>query len=501
MKKIILELLRNYKSEILQNWTDKIVGNLSDKLSLNQIKTLVKNTINTFIEVIETSDYYSADEYLIDIYNMFSKASLNLLEISQIFSQARYAILAVVDTKGHKDLDMVIILGFLDEIIEQVYARYGMLHQEAQMKELANDRDRLASKLELNQQYLTNIIHSSDSAIMVIDESEKFIAWNSGAEKIFGYSEVEVIGQPATLLLPPEQQYSDELERIISEVKDTGFIKIIETERMTKTDNLVSVKLSVTKLRSTDGDYRGRSVIIKDFTEVKQLQQQVDQSEKLAVIGQLAAGIAHEIGNPLASISSLVQVLQRKAKDDFFYEQLADIKENIDRISKIVRELVDFSRPPSQEKSLTELTDVIKTAIGIVKYDKRVKDVKFRTDLIDDLPMINVVPDQLLQVFVNIMINALDAIKGKGSISVKSKFDEQNVFFEITDDGCGMTEEVKDKIFDPFYTTKDVGKGTGLGLSVSYGIIRRAKGIIKVKSKLNEGSTFTIKLPIEKEIE
>lgn len=218
-------------------------------------------------------------------------------------------------------------------------------------------------------------------------------------------------------------------------------------------------------------------------------------------MAQLAAGIAHEIGNPLASISSLVQVLQRKAKDDFFYEQLADIKENIDRISKIVRELVDFSRPPSQEKSLTELTDVIKTAIGIVKYDKRVKDVKFRTDLIDDLPMINVVPDQLLQVFVNIMINALDAIKGKGSISVKSKFDEQNVFFEITDDGCGMTEEVKDKIFDPFYTTKDVGKGTGLGLSVSYGIIRRAKGIIKVKSKLNEGSTFTIKLPIEKEIE
>ncbi|MBU1099090.1 MAG: PAS domain S-box protein [Bacteroidetes bacterium] len=501
MKKLILVLLKNYRSEILQNWTDKIAGNLSGKLSIDQIESLVGNSLNTFIEVIETSDYYSADEYLIDIYNLFSQANLNLLEISQIFSQARYAILAVVETKGDNDLDMVIILGFLDEIIEQVYARYGMLHQEAQMKELASDRDRLASKLELNQQYLTNIIHSSDSAIMVIDENEKFIAWNSGAEKIFGYTEKEVIGQPATLLLPPETKYSNELERIIREVKETGFIKIVETERMTKTDNLVSVKLSVTKLRSTEGNYRGRSVIIKDFTEVKALQQQVDQSEKLAVIGQLAAGIAHEIGNPLASISSLVQVLQRKAKDDFFYEQLADIKENIDRISKIVRELVDFSRPPSQEKSLTELTDVIKTAIGIVKYDKRVKDVKFRNDLVDDLPMIKIVPDQLLQVFVNIMINALDAIKGKGSIFVKSYFDEHNVYFEITDDGCGMTQDVIDRIFDPFYTTKEVGKGTGLGLSVSYGIVRRSMGEIKVKSKIDEGSTFVIKLPIENEIE
>ncbi len=497
MKNILLDLLKKHFDRLVDNWTDKIAGELSEKLSIEEIKMLVSNSLNTFIEVIETADYYSADQYLIDIYNLFAQANLNLLEISQIFSRARYAFLSVVESEETQELDMVLILGFFDEIIEQVYARYGMLHQDTQMKELENDRDRLASKLELSQQYLTNILHASDSAIMMIDSNENFIAWSRGARKLFGYTEEEVKGRPSTLLLPYDKKYIDELKYITKEVREKGFIKILETERKTKDDRIVSVKLSVTKLRSENNEYEGRIVIIKDFTEVKKLQQQVDQSEKLAVIGQMAAGIAHEIGNPLASISSLVQMLQRKTSDEFYFEQLANIKENIDRISKIVRELVDFSRPPRQEKSYTDLTDVLRTAIGIVKYDKRVRDVKFQIELAPELPKINLVPDQMLQVFVNIMINALDAIEGKGTVTIKSYFDKNFLYFDISDDGCGMDETIKKKIFDPFFTTKDVGKGTGLGLSVSYGIVRRSEGEIIVKSKLNAGSTFTVKLPIE----
>ena len=499
MKKILLDLLKKHFNDIVDNWADKISGELIEKLPGDKIKELVNNSLNTLIEVIETSDYYSADQYLIDIYTLFSQANLNLLEISRIFTQARYSFLTAAEDDIDPEIDMVLILGFLDEVIEQVYARYGMLHQEVQMKELETDRDRLASKLEMNQQYLTNILHASDSAIMVIDNNENFIAWSRGAKKIFGYTEEEVKGKSSSLLLPYDQKYMDELQLIIREVKEKGFIKILETERKTKNEDIVSVKLSVTKLRSENEEYTGRCVVIKDFTDVKKLQQQIDQSEKLAVIGQMAAGIAHEIGNPLASISSVVQILQRKANDDFFYEQLVSIKENIDRISKIVRELVDFSRPPSHQKSLTELTDVIKTAIGIVKYDKRVKDVKFQADLAQDLPKVSIVPDQMLQVFVNIMINALDAIEGKGIISLKSYSDDKNVYLDITDDGCGMDQTVVTKIFDPFFTTKEVGKGTGLGLSVSYSIVRKAGGEIHVTSKTNYGSTFTVKLPIDQD--
>jgi PAS domain S-box-containing protein len=332
---------------------------------------------------------------------------------------------------------------------------------------------------------------------MVVDNDEKFISWNKGAENIFGYTEEEVIGKPSSLLFPKGKKYAEELKYIQDQIKEKGYVSISDTERVTKDGRIVTIQLNVTKLPGGNGDSAGRTVIIRDYTEFKKLQQQIDQSEKLAVIGQLAAGVAHEIGNPLTSISSIVQILQRKAPDDFYSEQLATIKENIDRISRIVRELVDFSRPPSHEKTLIQITDIIKTAIGIVKYDKRVKKVDFNTELDKEIPPIMLVPDQLLQVFVNILINALDAIEGNGELTIKSTHDDNYVYISIKDNGCGMDEETVNKIFDPFFTTKGVGKGTGLGLSVSYGIIKKFKGDISVESKLNEGSTFTIKLPIE----
>ena len=150
--------------------------------------------------------------------------------------------------------------------------------------------------------------------------------------------------------------------------------------------------------------------------------------------------------------------------------------------------------------SVIQITDIIKTAIGIVKYDKRVKKVDFTTDLYAELPKVNIIPDQLLQVFVNILINALDAIEGKGTINVKSSSDDEYVYITISDNGMGIPEEDIDKIFNPFFTTKEVGKGTGLGLSVSYGIIKKFRGIILVESKIDEGSSFIIKLPYDRNI-
>jgi len=496
MKKLLTELLEKYYTAIAENWTAKLFPILDHKLSETQIRTFVESSLTTFIEVAETEDYKSADQYLIDIYTLFSKINLSVLEVSQLFSQGRFAILYFIEKNPLKNSEPVILLGYIDDLIEQIFARYGMLYQDTKMKELEYDRDRLASKLELNQQYLKNILHSSDQAIMMVDNNEKFIAWNKGAEEIFGYTETEVIGKASSLLLPEGEKYINELLQIQNDAKNNRHTKILETERKTKSGEIISVRLSVSRLPIKNGEYVGRSIIIKDYTEFKRLQAQIDQSEKLAVIGQLAAGVAHEIGNPLTSISSLVQILQRRSQDQFMNEQLINIKENIDRITKIVRELVDFSRPPSYETAVQDITDVIRTAVGIVKYDKRVRKVQFDTDLKTALPLVSVAADQLLQVFVNILINALDAMEGNGTIALKSDFDKKNIYVEIRDDGGGMDTVTLEKIFDPFFTTKEVGKGTGLGLSVSYGIIKRFKGEIKVKSKLNKGSSFMITLPI-----
>ncbi|MFA3783739.1 nitrogen regulation protein NR(II) [Melioribacteraceae bacterium 4301-Me] len=496
MKKLLLDFFKKYFDSITENWTARVVKLLKGKLTDSQVTTFVESSLRTFMEIIDKSDYSAADNYLIEAYNLFTSSNLNLLEISQIFTSGRYSFIPFIESEHSNDFDPLLVNGYVDELFEQTFARYGMLHQEAQLKDLKNDRDRLAAKLSNNQEYLKSILHLSDSAIMVIDNNEKFIAWNKGAEKIFGYTEQEVIGKPSSLLLPPGEKYLNELKLIQDVVNEKGEIKIFETERKTKYGDIITVKLNVTKLPSNNGEYVGRNVIIKDFTEFKKLQAQVNQSEKLAVIGQLAAGVAHEIGNPLASISSLVQILQRRSKDEFISEQLANIKENIDRISKIVRELVDFSRPPTYEIGLFDLTDIIKTALGIVKYDKRVKKVKFESELEKNLPKVAVPADQLLQVFVNILLNALDAIEGEGNIFVKSYSKDNHVFIEITDDGCGMDKNIIEKIFDPFFTTKETGKGTGLGLSVSYGIIKKINGEIKVKSEPGKGSTFTVIIPI-----
>ena len=219
------------------------------------------------------------------------------------------------------------------------------------------------------------------------------------------------------------------------------------------------------------------------------------KSERLAVIGQLAAGVAHEIGNPLTSISSIVQILKRKINDPFVIDQLNNIKVSIDRIARIVHELVDFSRPAPFNPSPGNINSVIRTAIGMMQYDRRVKNVHIETSLSDSIPEMLLVADQLLQVFINLMINAVDAMTGTGQITIRTWHDNSHVYASITDTGRGIPKILLPKIFDPFFTTKKVGEGTGLGLSVSYGIISKHNGKIEVQSVIGEGSTFTIHLP------
>ncbi|MEJ2048864.1 MAG: ATP-binding protein [Calditrichota bacterium] len=234
---------------------------------------------------------------------------------------------------------------------------------------------------------------------------------------------------------------------------------------------------------------------------LKQAQYQIMQQEKMASLGLLSSGIAHEIGNPLTSISSLTQVLRRRLKDEMNVEYLNTIMKNIDRISRIVRELVDFSRPSSYELKLSDINQIIQSAVGIVRYDKRSKDIEYDLSLDPNLPGTIIVADQLLQVFINILFNAVDAMQGYGNlISVSTRTEDDQILISIKDTGCGIPEENLSKIFEPFYTTKEVGKGTGLGLSVSYGIIRNFNGEILVESEMEKGSVFTIKLPIKKSL-
>ncbi|RMF57454.1 MAG: HAMP domain-containing protein [Calditrichaeota bacterium] len=234
--------------------------------------------------------------------------------------------------------------------------------------------------------------------------------------------------------------------------------------------------------------------------QLRESQAQLVHQEKMASLGVLAAGLAHEIGNPLTSISSVVQILQRKVQDKKIIQQLQLLNEHIRRISKTVRELVDFSRPTKSELRPVQINDLIRTALGILKYDKRAKNIKLETHLDHQLPRLTLIEDQILQVFINFILNAFDAMEQGGTLTITTSLENESVCICFQDTGVGIPEDVQKKIFEPFFTTKPVGKGSGLGLSVSYGLIQNFGGTIEVESTVGKGAKFTVSLPVRTEV-
>ena len=261
-------------------------------------------------------------------------------------------------------------------------------------------------------------------------------------------------------------------------------------------------------------------------------QSQLLQSEKMASVGQLAAGVAHEINNPIAFVSSNLRQLKRYCDDTFAlldaYEQLQrsacseieltrvdelkakiDLKYlredtpnllveslcGIDRVEKIVRDLREFAHPGEPEWQQVDIVRGIESTLNVAEHHIRQK-----ADVVTqfcELPQIEGVPSQLNQVFLNLLINAVQAIEGHGTITVSTGCDQDTVWVRISDNGCGIDPAYLHRIFDPFFTTKPIGVGPGLGLSVSYGIVKEHGGTIEVASEVNQGATFTIRLPIK----
>ena len=291
-----------------------------------------------------------------------------------------------------------------------------------------------------------------------------------------------------------------------------------------------------------------KASLIKDYEEKIQIavaqlqktQQQLIQSEKMASLGTIAAGVAHEINNPLSFLLSNVESLEiymktfnellnrydqliktinpnlfsvsskklfkeielfRNQNDvvfilDDYQSLLKESLEGVFRIREIVQSLQTFSRTYGEELQLVDLNDCISTALRVVSNELKYKCALSKD--YGDIPRIYCNPGHLLQVFMNILLNAAQSIAERGKISIKTFSDDKYVYAKITDSGCGISDENKQKLFTPFFTTKPIGQGTGLGLSVSYGIIRALDGQIEVDSKVGIGSIFTIKIPYAK---
>ena len=237
----------------------------------------------------------------------------------------------------------------------------------------------------------------------------------------------------------------------------------------------------------------------KRTKELKAARDQILRSERLAALGRLAAGVAHEMNNPLAGILLFTQSLLKRTKDDpSIQEDLKVVEQEIIRCSHIVRSLLDFARETKPKKVPTQVNQVIENTLSLVENQADFHDIHIIKEFDTSIPQILLDGNQMQQVIMNIILNAADAMPDGGTITIKSSLSKEDNFIEvkIADTGCGIPKELIDRIYDPFFTTKESKKGTGLGLAVSYGIIKKHQGFILVESEEGKGTTFIIRLPI-----
>ncbi|MGB5288531.1 MAG: PAS domain S-box protein [Ignavibacteriaceae bacterium] len=358
------------------------------------------------------------------------------------------------------------------------------------------------SELKLKEaelQRFFNIVENSINPVQITDINGKMIYVNPAFMKASGFKKEELIGKNPRIFgsrkLP--KKFWDKMWQTIS----SGKAWFGEIEDRKKDGEPFYTQLLISPIFDKEENITGYFGIHRDLSEKRTLEKQLIHTQKMESIGTLAAGIAHEVGNPLASISALVQVARRSTEDPFISEKLDLVKSQVTRISKIIRDLVDFSRPSDFELQRVNINECLKEAIEITKVGTKSKNIEYNVRLSDELPNLPLVADQLEQVFVNILLNAVDAInelkdEREKYIEIESAFAQDEVIIIFKDSGSGISEENLNKIFEPFFTTKSQGRGTGLGLWVSYGIIKSFQGNIEVKSKVGKGTTFTIKLPI-----
>jgi len=227
-------------------------------------------------------------------------------------------------------------------------------------------------------------------------------------------------------------------------------------------------------------------------------QNRIMESERLAMIGQLAAGVAHELNNPLQGIVAYSHLLLEKAPDDDpMRSSLQKIVTQADRSKDIIRGLLDFSRQTKPQKMMSNINHILLECLSLVEKQPLFHNIEIEKDFVGNLPLISVDPSQIQQVFMNMIINAAEAMEGNGRLTLETRFDpvDKTVDVIFTDTGHGIREEDMPQLFDPFFTTKEVGHGTGLGLAISYGIVRKHRGTITVESEIGKGTTFIISLP------
>ncbi|MGB7296483.1 MAG: ATP-binding protein [Candidatus Aminicenantales bacterium] len=349
-----------------------------------------------------------------------------------------------------------------------------------------------ALEFERLKDYSENIIESLTVGVAVLDQKGEVIGWNRVLEETFAQGKRQVLGrrfqdilglQNFLALFPSDTQQDFRLLSEISLELPGGEKRIFDIAKTPLFDNRMVPY--------------GTIVVFEDITEKIRLQQQLVTSEKLASIGLLSAGVAHEINTPLTGISSYVQMLQKKLTDSHYAQILEKIEAQTERVTRIIKNLLNFAHNPAESAfHKVSVADSLKEIISLIEYKLKAMNIQLEMELAP-VKRIWGQGERLQQVFINIILNAIDAMPKGGILRIQAAQEGRNVIVKIADTGTGIRPQHLPHIFDPFFTTKGIGKGTGLGLSISYAIIKEHEGHVAVESEIDRGTCFTIFIPAD----
>ncbi|HET7747099.1 MAG TPA: ATP-binding protein, partial [Vicinamibacteria bacterium] len=332
--------------------------------------------------------------------------------------------------------------------------------------------------------------------ILVLDLEGRVARWNRAMEALYGRSRAEVLGKALDHIFPAA--FLDALRGSLVLGRSEETANIYKLNLPTRDGRTVMVNVSVVPFQVGSGERRGTILIVDDVTVRMRLEEQLQHSEKMASVGLLAAGVAHEVNTPLTGISSYTQMLREQLPaDDSRAPLLEKIEKQTFRAAKIINNLLNFSRSAGTEYETLDVNKVILDVLSLVEHQLETSRIKVRREFADSLPPVRGNENRLQQVFFNLILNARDAMPSGGWLTLVTQADDDMVLVEIKDTGHGIKREHIRRIYDPFFTTKGIGRGTGLGLSVSYGILQEHGGAIFVDSVPGQGTTFQVTLPVQ----
>lgn len=373
-------------------------------------------------------------------------------------------------------------------------------------KKKSQATSRVSLDIMVMRSLLDGLLRWMQGGVLTVDGEGKITSFNKAAVWITGYCLEDVLGKTWKEMFASG---SPPLERVLGRGE---VIYNRNTAISSKDGNTVPVNITAFPLKDSSGETKGAVTIFRDVTEVRTLKSQLLQSEKLAIMGRLAAGVAHEINNPISGILTYIKLLLRKLdKGKLFSSNSSELKKYLlileretDRCGKIVQNLLNFSRRTEPQIRLIDISSVLEQSFLLLEDQLKTGNIEVRKQMKSPLPRIMADFGQMQQVFMNLILNAIQAMPDGGKLTVKARTEgtvgrECFLFVEVSDTGCGISEEDIPMIFDPFFSTRGAKEGTGLGLGLSIvqRIIRDYHGHIGVKSRLGKGTTFAVKLPAE----